>query len=370
VNEVDRLLLDAARPWPGAEDRRSLHDRVRAIDEGAWASALDTAGRLRIAALVWWNVRGSSYDIPVVARQYLQALFLFHRRRNAALADEIAAVATAFADADVPVLFRKGAFLAFHRYPDPGTRPMGDVDLLIRPGDRVRVPEVLRSLGYASGRLDAADRVVRPHGRAREAYYRMYTSNLPPMKRPMGDPHLSHVMVDAVTSLLPPGSGCSVDPDELLERSTTVLLGGAAARVLVPEDFLLDLCAHTFKESTTLRYLHRGGHRRLIQHSDVQALVHHPAAVFDWESFMDRALRHGVATPCYFTLGNHDRLFPGTIPDFVLRALGAAAGRDEDFLDEYGHLELADPLRWTEDVVQRVFSGSLPDDLPATKSLV
>lgn len=62
-----------------------------------------------------------------------------------------AALLTLLEDADalgVPVLPLKGALLAFTAYPDPGMRPMLDLDLAVRPGDVERLGARLLARGY------------------------------------------------------------------------------------------------------------------------------------------------------------------------------------------------------------------------------
>jgi hypothetical protein len=371
ISPADQLILDASRPWLPESDKRRIVEELRALrDELSWPAFLDTVARFRVAGMVWWNLRGAAYDLPPQALHYLEALFLYQRQRNAVLRDEIGALAAAFGVAGVPVVFRKGAYLAFHRYPDPGMRMMYDIDFLVEPEHAQGAVETLQRLGYAAGHLDATDRVVTPESRARTAFFRMHTNNLPSMKRPFGSPYATHIRVDPVVNIYLPRSGYSVDVAELLARARQVPLGGAPALVLAPEDFLLDLCAHTFKECTTVRFLHRGGHRRIAQHCDIQALLQYPDATVDWAAFVAAARRYGVAAPCYFTLAHNATIFPGVVPAPVIAELAEAAGCGPDFLDEYGHLDLPEPRRWGRDLLTRLFSNELPSDLPASRSLV
>jgi ABC-type glutathione transport system ATPase component len=48
-----------------------------------------------------------------------------------------------------PVLW-KGMVLADNFYPDPGTRPMGDIDFAIAPEEMNEATEVFQSLGFDS----------------------------------------------------------------------------------------------------------------------------------------------------------------------------------------------------------------------------
>ncbi len=50
----------------------------------------------------------------------------------------------------------KGALLARDHYPDPGTRPMADLDLLVRPAQLDAAVALLHALGFAAARPDTA----------------------------------------------------------------------------------------------------------------------------------------------------------------------------------------------------------------------
>jgi hypothetical protein len=83
----------------------------------------------------------------------------------------LGSVVRALRAAGVEVVALKGAVLAFFHYTDPGLRPMGDLDLLLRePGDLARATEALAGAGWRA-LLDTPrhrvfvrpdERVVRP----------------------------------------------------------------------------------------------------------------------------------------------------------------------------------------------------------------
>jgi hypothetical protein len=71
-----------------------------------------------------------------------------NRVRIERLLDELRATLRAFAVAGLPVMPLKGAILATRPGSDPFRRPMADLDLLVRPGDRDAARSTLTSLGY------------------------------------------------------------------------------------------------------------------------------------------------------------------------------------------------------------------------------
>ena len=56
---------------------------------------------------------------------------------------------------DIDFLILRGLYLAFAVYPDAGSRPMADVDLLVKRVDLNKVNEILTGLEYADVTLEA-----------------------------------------------------------------------------------------------------------------------------------------------------------------------------------------------------------------------
>ena len=84
--------------------------------------------------------------------------------------------------------------------------------------------------------------------------------------------------------------------EELLARS--VPIPGSAARLLAPEDNLLQVALHTAKHS----YVRAPGFRL---HTDVDRIVRRQP--LNWEVFLTRVMSLEVKTPVYFS-----RRFPGS----------------------------------------------------------
>ena len=68
--------------------------------------------------------------------------------RNILLYADLARALRALSDAGAPVIVLKGAALASTVYPSIAHRPMGDVDLLVRPQDLERARRTLEAAGY------------------------------------------------------------------------------------------------------------------------------------------------------------------------------------------------------------------------------
>lgn len=97
--------------------------------------------------LGWWIETGR-----VRADADARALFAAHleqgRLRARRLRRELEGLAAAFTGRGVPFVALKGGETAWRYFPDPGTRPLADLDLLVAPGDVRPAEEALRALGF------------------------------------------------------------------------------------------------------------------------------------------------------------------------------------------------------------------------------
>ena len=82
------------------------------------------------------------------SRPNLQRLHLEGFGRAAVVERRRGEVVAALADRGLDLLVLKGADWAFRIYPDPGMRPMVDVDVLAPPGRAADVVEALQDVGY------------------------------------------------------------------------------------------------------------------------------------------------------------------------------------------------------------------------------
>lgn len=339
-----------------------------------WPYLQDQAMRHRVTALLGRNFqRWGLFDNPdarVPNRDLYRAVHLFHGERNRALLAEVADLMAALGPLRTDVLLRKGAHLLPSLYRDPGLRPMADIDLLVRKGAAGDIAEILRGRGYATGQLLPDRSAVVAQSRRVELFWHLHTNNLPTLHRIVpGNPYLESISVDLVTGLFLPGTGYHIPVDDLFDRAADVELpAGPHASTMDMTDLLIDICAHLYKESTTLRYLHVGKHQRLIQYCDVAALLGHPEVRPD--AITERVDRYGVGPPVYFALAHLDLLHPGLVPEHLLAGLRSTVADPSRFLRSYGQLELPEPLLWTDDFLTRTFAERPRLELPPNPSLV
>jgi hypothetical protein len=197
------------------------------LEGGDAEAVLQLAGAHEVAALghVW--LRGNADAPPELARGFKQ-VYQHHTVRNEVLVRDLGAVANALAGADVDAVFFKGPWVAFAAYPEPGARPVGDIDVAIHERDYPRARDALGALGYdvhglprtSTAALDRAHHggQLRLEARGRrmvELHFRMIGAG-PPART----------------------------EDWMWERRTTLELEGVALSVPGPEAMLLHLLFH------------------------------------------------------------------------------------------------------------------------------
>ncbi|WP_055589307.1 nucleotidyltransferase domain-containing protein [Peterkaempfera griseoplana] len=338
-----------------------------------WAYFLDQTIRHRVGPLVFWNIRrakeaDSSTPMDSSVWSALKALHFYHSQINQILLDELDRVLAATAEVEFRIVPRKGGHLARTAYRTPGLRMMSDLDLLAERDQAEEITALMSRLGYQQGKNDRG-RIV-PLSRQERLFWEIYGSDLPQFKIATGKAYYPVITIDVSTSLTLPRGGYSVPTKDLLERASAPREAPSGVLHLDPEDTLIDLCMNLHKNSTVLRFIHLGKHRRLLKYVDVAEHIRSVPEGINWTVFAERVDSYGVAAPAYFGLWHADRLFPSVVPGVVLEELAAACAEPAIFLAEYGRMDLEQPAVWQQPFLERFFSRERNPQLPASRSLV
>lgn len=338
------------------------------FDDGAeevdWSVFLDAAFRHRVAALAGRSLTRGQWFEPDSRREYvhdaLTAAHALNERRNSVLVAEACRIVGILREAGLArIALRKGAFLAPAVYRDIGLRPMNDIDLFVAREDALRVANVLKLEGFTPGYVDARGAIT-PLSRAQSVFWNVHVNTLPTFHRPAPDPVLRSIAVDVCFGLFLPASGCHLDAEVLLGEVRTFKVEADDLPVFRPEHLLVDVAVHLHKESTTLRYIERGKHQRLLQYVDIAAIAT-TTPDLDWDVVVRTAESANASANVYFALANTEELFPLTIPASVLTHLSTDAGVGAAFLREYGAIDLPQPLSWSATgIAARLFSDERP----------
>ncbi len=103
-----------------------------------------------IAPLVYHHLTAADVPLPRAIKRAMQALVMRHRLASQIRTRVLREIVARYQAAELRVLLLKGAALAYALYPEPGLRPMRDLDLLVRPADALRAQQLLGDLGFVA----------------------------------------------------------------------------------------------------------------------------------------------------------------------------------------------------------------------------
>lgn len=214
--------------------------------------------------------------VPAPIWRGFKRIYLFARARARRSETVMAPVLAAFAAAGLPVIVLKGLYLSQLVYPDAATRPMTDVDLLVRREDLAAAASILETCGFhqkgetpsmqAHAGLHHLERYWHPHGPPIELHYDL-----------------------AMPTHLP-----ASDLDRLWHRARPARICGAEVLVLSPEDTLLHLCMHA-----ALNHLFGV---KLLSLCDMPLLLDQEKQRLDWPLFWQQARQWGASRSAAVTL--------------------------------------------------------------------
>jgi hypothetical protein len=214
---------------------------------------------------------------------------------NAVLADRWGEATAALHAAGVESVTLKGMVLAQTVYPEPGLRPMADIDLLVRPEIRPVALATLQALGYrtpgAAADLHAASRsfaeLVRDGTRI-DLHW-----------------HLArYLRFEGIVE---------VDHAGLWRRARPLVTPHGRSLALCPEDLVLHLVLHLTLGSDFAR---------VLWYADIDAVLRHFAAGLDWDRLIAEAERWRIRSLAGWALGVVRDSFGTPLPPQVLQRLG------------------------------------------------
>jgi hypothetical protein len=204
-----------------------------------WDGIASQAEKHGMAPLLDHHLRMAGATIADNTRRELAGLALRHRLINQARTRILGELVTSAQEAGIPLLVLKGAALAHLLYPEPGLRPMKDVDILVRRSDLEHVTGLFEKAGFLYSKenvhlekkrhLPDFNRQADGFSIAVEAHYSLF---MDAWSRPWGDME-----------------------DLLLPAVAFPLAEGISGQTLSYEETLLHLCRHAFFDNHSLEPL-------------------------------------------------------------------------------------------------------------------
>lgn len=267
-----------------------------------WAGVLEAAdAEGLVPALARALEAGTWPDVPDDTRRRLRAGFTVSAGRHLLLTRELGMVLRHCTAAGIDLLVLGGPVLADTVYPHPALRPFRDLDLLVRPADRLRMDHALRALGHR--RVADARSLAVDVGFDGATIY----------ETPAG------VRVDLHCALLTQQGYVWSGPDaDLWERAVPIVAGGETARGLGREDLVLYLTAHLAVHHALVGLRHAW---------DIALLLERDLHALDWEALVTRAACWRIRHALYFVLLGARRVFRAPVPASALAALKPSGPR-------------------------------------------
>lgn len=303
LQEIERVAADVLGSRPSSLGTRGV-EAARALGLAGYTSGL--------GPLIGHWIQTGRVD----ADPLLETLFRLHldhgRRRAGRLQAELSRAANALAHAGITPLTIKSAHTADEYFPEPGTRPAMDVDLVVPPGHFDLARRTLIDVGY-----EVAVSSVGPRKLV------LLAPESPRLPRSLEMAHAdSQYVVDLQESLKRNFFGIrtvDVVPEERIPRAS-VLQPGTAVRVLRQPGLLLYHALHAS---------HGLYHLTLIRIVELVLMIREDreSGRLDWDGFRELAEERRAWRFIYPALHMAERLAPGTVEPATLNRAESQAPR-------------------------------------------
>lgn len=197
----------------------------------------------------------------------------------------------------------KGAYLC-HYYPK-GYRTSSDIDLLVRPEDVTQIGNALLIAGFMQGNIRNGEFI--PATRKEIIESKMLRGETVPYIKELNFPNMRYLEVDINFSLNYKNSATNT-LDMMLEKVSKREIRGAEVRTLDESDFFIHLCAHLYKEATTLPWVEMMRDMTLYKYCDIYLLLD-DMSVPQIEKIFERAKTLGMEKECAFAIIQTSKLF-------------------------------------------------------------
>ena len=209
--------------------------RLRALLDGTldWDFALRFAERHSLIPLLYFHLHAHAAEkVPPVVYEKLRDQYQRISALNMYLSGELRRLLKLFAAHEIDAIPYKGPALAAKAYGNIALRHFGDLDILVRQRDVLRVMELLVAEGYE---------LHPPLNGVQQALMLRTQCNLPFTRDGRRLIVEIHWRVSARLFSSP------LDEESLWENSNLESFAGTTTRALAPEDLLLSLCVHGAK---------------------------------------------------------------------------------------------------------------------------
>ena len=245
----------------------------------AWDDLAQQAEAHGMAPLLLRHFSAAAIDLPDNFLRRLRLLVLRHRQTNTLLTKTLGKVVSLLEAEGFRVLVLKGAALCHTLYPEPGLRPMRDIDLLLPWDDALAAHALLQQHGF----YDPA--VFTPVDHLHLAALYQEVDGI-------------RVCLELHRSLFPDCPPCPARMDfaELYDKAVPFTADGVSAFTLADEEMLWHLYQHGFHAPLPYNPF------KLISAADIIGLVETRLDTIDWDRIRSTYLHLFAALPAFHHL--------------------------------------------------------------------
>ena len=203
-----------------------------------------------------------------------------------------------FNDSGIELILLKGAQLGHIDYPHFSLRPMGDIDLLVKGSNQLRIIKLMLEMGFN----------LYETSQTCDKFFIRGIS-----KRRKKNTHRP-IFIEVHSNLQVPirlDKSFSIDMDEFWNYAQMKSIAGFPFFQLYPTYNLIYLCSHLGEHHFS----------RLIWAYDIALLIHRHREEIDWGKIADLCCKMKVRNPLYYSLSLCQELFQVPIPEGVLKNL-------------------------------------------------
>ena len=290
-------------------------------------------------------------------RNSLSAAYDQNIQKNESLKQCIILLLEILSGCNCKIAMLKGAYLCFH-YPQ-GCRTSNDVDLLIEPKDVTTVGTLLVSAGFEQGNIRNGEFV--PATRQEIIESKMMRGETVPYIKEVNLPFMKFFEVD-INFSLDYKNGTEMVLSDMLSHVCIKKEKGLFIPTLDDTDFFIHLCAHLYKEATTLPWIQMHRDMTLYKYCDIYLLLSEMTEL-QLQHIFARAAALGMDKICAYTILETMNLFDIDHPCFY-RLACYALEKDPDFCLKVISPKDKKTLQYqTADATKRFFMESRIHDL-------
>jgi hypothetical protein len=296
LSREDELLVHCARLDLSRKRCEAVKDiLVEGID---WDLLIKKAAWHRLSPLLAHHLMSPDLSalIPMAILKKIRGTYYQSLARSIILQNELYRLLSAFNNQEIPVIVLKGAALLESIYRDISLRPMGDLDILVRPERLDQAEAIAFKLGYGF----RANRELQEQ--TRQSCHHL--ANL--------WHHEKNIMLEIHHHIVSHDEPYYFNLEDFWARARSDTILGAHALTLAPEDLLIHL---SIKFLLDRRYQSNAA---LGQLCDISEVIKHYDDSLDWDLIEKTSRENGVLKGLHFVLHACEHLLSTPVPTVIL----------------------------------------------------